>query len=115
MDQAFQLLVQTGKSAKLGQVGDRGFYQLAFSHALDLFQPGVFLQLADGQANAPALVIHADHLHLHILPHLEHFIGMINPLPGNLRQMDQPICAVNIHESAKVGNASHPTGAHIAF
>src|SRR4030067_820753 len=101
MDQALHLFTQTGKSTKLGQVGYRPLHQLPLPDMFRLFDPGVLLELANGQANALALAIDSDDLYLDFLSHAQHFLGMFNPLPGDLREVHQAICSINIDEGAK--------------
>ncbi len=115
VDQAFQVLIQLGKSAEFGQVGDDPLDQLAFMQAFDLAGPGIGQQLADGKANALTFVVNADHLDVYFLPNFEHILGMIDMLPGDLGEVDQPIGALDVDERAEIGQAGDPPCAHIAF
>src|SRR3990172_5792058 len=115
MDQALHLFTQTGKSAELGQVGDRPLHQLPFPNMFCLFDPGVLLELADGQANALALTVNSDDLYLDFLSNAQHLLRMFNPLPGDFREMYQAVCAINIDEGAKLTHASDPAKANIAL
>src|SRR3970040_34780 len=94
---------------------DRAFDQLAIFDPFQLFHPGVILELADGQPDALALPVDADHLYPDFLPDLEDFLGMVNPLPGDLGQVYEAVGAFDIYKSPKVSQAGYPAGANIPF
>ena len=115
VDQAFEIvLADAGEGAELGEVGNRTFYQLAFSQVLDLFEPGVFLHAADGKANALPIPINADDLYLNFLPNFQDFVRVLDAFPRYLGEVNKPICAFNINESAEIGQAGHAACADIA-
>ncbi len=115
MDQTFQIIIQAGKRAELGQMGDRTLDQLAFFQLASFEQPGIRKQLTDRQANALAFLIDRNHLYLDLLAYLQRFVRMLDAFPTDLRQVNQAISAVNIDKSTKISQAGHTTGANIAI
>ncbi len=115
MDQPFEFFVQLCKCPKLGKVGDGAFHQLAFLKMLHLQNPWVGLQLANGQANALALLVNGDHLDLDFLSHFKHLAGMVNTLPADFRQVYQSIRAIDIDKRPKICQRGDPSGFHVAL
>ena len=72
-------------------------------------------QLANGQADAFLLAVDGDDLDFDILTDLEHFAGVIDPVPGDLGEVDEAVGAVDVDESAKFSQAGDAPGADFAF
>ncbi len=115
VNQAFEHVIQAGERAELGQAGNGALDQLADLVLLNVLGPGVALQLAQGEADALLLFVDADDLDLDFLPHLEHFGGVLDALPGNLGEVHQAVRAVDVDKSAEISQAGDAAGANFAL
>ena len=75
--------------------------------------PGVWQRLLEAERNLLGLRIDVHHRHVHFLAHLEHFVGMPHPRPGQLGHMDQAIGAAQVHKGPKRRQAGHAPVPHL--
>src|SRR5436190_11114896 len=75
---------------------------VAFGVLLDHLLPRIGLRLLETERDALALAVDIEHLHLHLLPDVEHFGGMVHVRPRQLRDMDETVHPVEIDERAEV-------------
>src|SRR5690606_9836799 len=115
VDQTFEIIINACKGAELGEMGDRPLNQHTFFDLFHTVEPGIFLKLADRQTNALAFLVHADDLDLDFLPDFKDLAGVLDAIPGDLRQVNQAVGTVNVDESAKICQAGHAPRADIAF
>src|SRR5262249_3540779 len=66
--------------------------------------PRIVEQLLHAERDAVGLVIDLDDLDLHLLADIEHLGRMIDPPPGDIGDVQQPIDAAEIDERAVVGD-----------
>ncbi len=69
--------------------------------ALELL-PGVLLGGLQRQRDALALQVDVQDLHLDLLPHVHDLGGVVNVLPGQLGDVDEPVHSAQVHERAEV-------------
>ena len=77
-------------------------YDVALPVAVEHLLPGVGLRLLQTERDPLALPIDVEHLHLDGLSDLQHLGGMVDVTPGQLRDVDQAVHAVQIDECAEV-------------
>jgi len=117
VDQTLDLrrILQTGKCPELGQLGNRALDQLPDPVVLDDLFPGIVLQRLHAQADAPALPVQADHLHLDLIAHLDNLVRTGDVLPGHLRQVHQAVSPAEIDKRAEIAQTADDAPPHFAF
>ena len=113
--QTLDARLQLHESAVVGDVGhapgEPRASRILRGHAL----PRVGLELLHAQADALGVAVEADHLHLHLLADLQRLARMVDAPPGDVRHVQQPIDAAQIHERAVIGDVLHHAVEHHAF
>ncbi len=77
--------------------------------------PRLRLQLLQPQRDPFRLRIHAQNLHLNLLPHAQHIFRGLHPAPRHIADMQQPVHAPQIHERAIRRKAPHRPAHHLAL
>jgi hypothetical protein len=107
--------LQLHEGAVVGDVGDAagmlGPRRILRRHTL----PRVDLQLLHAEADALGLLVEADDLHLHGLADLQSLGGVVDPPPGDVGHMQQPVHAAEIDEGAVIGDVLDHTVQDHAF
>src|SRR4029077_14402799 len=104
VDQAFDTGFEFDERAIVGDIGDAALETRAdWIFRLDPL-PWIVEQLFHAERDAVRLVIDLDDLHLHLLANIEHFGRMIDPPPGDIGDVQQPIDAAEINERAVVSD-----------
>src|SRR6516225_5553601 len=109
MDQPLDAGLELDESAVVGDVGDAP----GITRANRVFRfdavPGILLQLLHPQRDAVRLVIDLDDLDLHLLADVEELGGMVDPPPGDVGDVQEPVDAAEIDEGAIVRDVlDHP-------
>ena len=71
--------------------------------------PWIVKQLLHTKRNTVRLVIDFDDLDLHLLADIEHFSRVIDAMPRNIGDVQEPVDAAEINERAIVGNVLNHT------
>ena len=71
-------------------------------------------QPAQAQADALAFFVHVHHVDFDLLTDFQDLAGVLDAMPRQLRQMDQPIGAAQVDERTEVGDAGHDALEHVA-
>src|SRR6202007_592504 len=104
VDQALDTGFEFDESAIVGDVGDAALETRADRiFRLDAL-PWIVEQLFHTERDAVRLVVDLDDLDLHLLADIEHFGGVIDAPPGDIGDVQEPIDAAQIDESAVVGD-----------
>src|SRR5439155_23697537 len=93
------------------ELGDRAVDDLAgLMLALEL-PPRIFLRRLEGERHALAIQVDVEDLDVDLLPHRHDLAGVIDVLPGELRDVDESVHApADVHEGPEV----HDGGDHAA-
>ena len=91
--QALDALAHLHKGAERHQLGDPAVHQLAHLVAGGELLPGVLLGGLERQADALAVEVHLQHLHLDLVAHLHHRAGVVDVLPRQLGHVHQAVHA----------------------
>src|SRR6266545_2927545 len=71
--------------------------------------------LLERQRDPPALQVDVEHLDHHLLADLDHFRGMVDVLPGQLRDVHQAVDAAEVHERPEVDDRGDHALADLAL
>src|SRR5579883_3300154 len=115
MDQPLDPRFEFDKGAVIGDVG----YAAAEFGAGRIFEldpfPRIGLELLHAEADALRLGVEADHLDLDILPDGQGFGGVVDPPPGDVGHMQQPIDPAEIDKSPVIGDVFDHTVEDLAL
>ena len=114
VNQTLDGFLDLDERAKRRDVGDRAADQLTKGIALVNGFPGVRLEAAQTQANAFAVGIHLDNHDFDFLTGRKHFAWVVDPLPGQLRNVGQAIGTTQIDKRAEVGKLVDTARKHVA-
>src|SRR5262249_41719829 len=104
VDEAFDAGLELHERPVVGDVGDAALEACAHGIFSLNALPRIVLQLLHAERDAVGLVIDLDDLDLHLLADIEHLGRMIDPPPGDIGDVQQPIDAAEIDERAVVGD-----------
>src|SRR2546425_11161701 len=76
--------------------------------------PGVRLELLQTEADALALPIDVEHLHLDLLADVHGLGGMRDTAIAHVGDVQQAVHAAQVDEGPEVGDVLHDPGAHLA-
>ena len=107
MDQALDAIADLDEGSERDQLRDPAVDQLADLVALGELLPGILLGGLEREADALAAAIDVEHLHLELVADGDDRAGVVDVLPGELRDVDQPVHAAEVHEGAEVDDAGH--------
>src|SRR5438477_7943790 len=115
MNKAFDAVFELDEGAIVGDVGDPSLDPGTWRIFGDGTLPGILVELLHAERDALRLGIDANDLHFDGLADREHVGGKIDPLPGDVGDMEEAIDAAQIDERAVVGDVlDHPVH-HLAF
>jgi hypothetical protein len=77
-------------------------------------KPGVFRQLTDGQADAFLVAVNIDNFDPDFLPDFEDFAGMLDTFPGEFREVNEAVRAVDVDEGAEIGQTGDTASVGLA-
>ena len=78
------------------------------------FPPRVLLGGLQGEADPLPAEVDLKHLHLDLVINADDRTGVVNVLPGELRDVDQTVHAAQVHEGTEVDHAGHDALADLA-
>src|SRR5574341_260582 len=114
VDQPFDVALQAGERAELGQARDHAFHKLTHAELFHARFPGIIGQRADREPDAFLLTVNVDDLDLDLLPHLQHLARMLHAIPRKLGEMNQAVGAIDVDEGPKIGEAGHAARVDLA-
>ena len=114
VDQALDAVSNLDEGTERDQLRDPAIDQLADLVALDELLPGVLLRGLERKADAFAAAIDVEHLHLDLVTNGDDAARVVDVLPGELRDVDQPVHATQVHEGSEVDDAGHHAGPNLA-
>ena len=107
VDQALDAVSDLDERAERDQLGDPAVDQLADLMALGELLPGILLGGLQRQADALTATVDVEHLHLDLVADGDHSARVVDMLPGELRHVDQPVHAAQVHECTEVDDAGY--------
>src|SRR5689334_1823950 len=102
VDQALDPGNDLGEGAERDDLGDPARHDVALLGLVDDALPRIGLGLLEAERDALAVAVDVEHLDAHLLADLEHLGRMVHVAPGELRDVDQTVDAVEIDERAEV-------------
>ena len=115
VNQAFDAGFEFHESTVIGDIGDPagelGTLRILRGHAI----PRISLKLLHAQRNTLGFSIETDHLDFNGLTDLQNLGGMINPLPGNIGNVQQAVDTAQINKCAVIGDVLDNAFQHLAF
>ena len=115
MDEALDAGLELDERAVVGDVGHPALHLLADLVALLDVRPRVFLQLLHAERDAVGLVVDLDDAHLDLLADRQHFAGMVDAPPGDVRHMQEAVDPAEVDERAIVGEVLDRAVDDLAF
>src|SRR3989344_6247172 len=113
MSEPMDLWIQLDKRSERREFQNLACNHLAYLVFLDCIFPRVFLQPFQGQTDA--VVVDGDDLGPDMTSNLHDVFGIFDPLPSQLRDMDQSLeLLAELHESAEIHHACDLTLYHVA-
>jgi len=107
MQQPLDATAQPHKRAEVRHSCDYGLNQLVRLVEFIDMAPRIGLNALQAQTHTLALLVDPKHLDIYDLPDLQHFAGMCDREPGQLRNVHQAIGPTQVHECAKLRQAAH--------
>jgi hypothetical protein len=106
--QTLDAVVDADEGAERYELGDLAGHDLLDGVGTGELPPRVFLGRLERQGHPLAVQVDVEHLDLDLLAHLDHLGGMVDVLPGQLRDVHQTVDTAEVHERAEV----HDRGDH---
>src|SRR5215475_6042162 len=115
MDEALNAGLQLHECTVIRDVGDTpletGSDRILAFYAV----PWIVEELFHAKRDTVSLVVDLDDLHLHLLADIEHLCWMIDPAPGDVGDVQQPVNASEIHKGSVIGDVLHDAVDHLTF
>ncbi len=106
MDQALQAVAHAHEGAEVDELGDGAVDDVADLEVGHRGVPRVRLELADRQADAPALVVDVDDLGLDLVADLVAGLRVVDLVPRELALVDQAVDAAEVDEDPERARSS---------
>ena len=114
VDEALDAGLELHEGAVVHDVDDFALHAGADGIALgDLF-PRVLLQLFEAERDLLPVAVDVEHLDLDFLVDLQHLAGVLDAIPGHVRDVQQPVDPAQVHEAAEVGDVLDHALAYLA-
>ena len=114
MDEALNAVLQPGKSAEAGKLGDRAAHELAQLVVIGNGGPRLGLRALERESYLPLVRVYRQHVHVDAVSHLQHFAGVRYTLPRKLRKVDEAVGPADVYKRAEIANRGNSTGANLA-
>ena len=107
MDEPLEAVAHAHEGAEVHQLRDGALHKVADLDIRNGGMPWVWLQLADGEADAAALRIDVDHFGVDHVAHLVIGLRVRNLRPADLALMDEAVDSAKVDEEAERRNRAH--------
>jgi len=114
MNQPLNAFFKFDKHAIVGNINDFTLHDCINRVFIFNTFPGMGSKLFQTQRYSLFLLIVIDNLDGQFLIHLDDFLRMIDPAPGNIGNMQQSVQTAQIDEDTKVGDVLYPTSHNVA-
>src|SRR5690606_34700094 len=115
VQQPFEAVVQRDERAEVHDVRDGSLDQHPFVIAFQRVVPRIGEQALAAQRDAVALQVEAEDVHLDLIADLQHVARVIDAMPRQLADMDQPIRAAEVDERAEIAQPGDRSGDDISL
>jgi hypothetical protein len=115
VDQALKAFFDPDKSAKTDNIGDSPFDDSTYLVALGDILPRVGAKSLQAQGDTLLTGIHTHDMDLDFLTRMEDIAGVANPVPRQLRNVDQTLNPTQVHKRSECGQIGHSSLAYIAW
>src|SRR4030095_6932212 len=113
--QTLDALLDANERAKWNQLGDLPGNDLTDLMRASKGLPRIFLSRLERQRNTLAVHVNVEHLDGDFLTHFDYLGGVVDVLPGELRDVHQPVDTAKIDKSAEVDDGRHDATPNLAF
>ena len=115
VDQALDALLQLHEGAVVGDRDDLALHD-ALLRVLRLHVlPRIGLKLLQTEGDALAVAVEVQDLDLDLVADVDDFARVLHAAPGEVRDVQQPVDAAQVHEGAEIGDVLHHAGAHLVL
>src|SRR5258708_29364884 len=114
MEQALDAVIELEEGAVLLGLGDLALDQRPGREPLLDGLPGVLAHLPQRERDPRQLVVQLDDLDLDLVADREDLVDRVDPIPGELADVDQPVGAAEVDEGSIGGQAADPALDHVA-
>ena len=115
MDQTLDPILDASEGSEIHNVRYHALHDLPDLIRFLGNMPGIGLQAFQAQAYALPLAIDAQHIDLHLVPHIQHFAGMFHTSPRQFGDVDQAISTSKINERAKIAEVPDRPSEDVTF
>ena len=115
VDQAFDAGLKLDKGAVVHQIGNLAGEAGAFGVLAGDILPGIGHELLHAQGNLLLLLVEGQDLQFQLVAQVHQLLGMLDALPGHVRDVHEAVEAAQIHEHAVFGDVFHATGDRLAL
>ena len=114
VDEALDSGQDLDERAECDDLGHAPVYDVELRVGIDDLLPRIGLRLLETERDPLAIAVDVEHLHLDLLADLEDLGRVVHVAPGELRDMDQPVDAIQIDERAEVDDVRDHAFDHVA-
>ena len=114
MDQALNPVAHLDERTERHQLGDPAVYQLPHLVGPSKLLPGVLLGCLQREADPLPTEVDFQYLNLDLIADRYHRAGVVDVLPGQLRDVDQAIHATQVYKGPEIDHAGHHTPADLS-
>ena len=114
VDQTLDPVAHLDEGTERHQLSDPAVYQLPHLVGPSELLPGILLGGLQREADALPTEVDFQHLDLDLIADRYHRAGMIDVLPGQLRDVDQAVHATQVHKGSEVDHAGHHAAANLS-
>jgi len=115
VQQPFQAIVQGDESAEVDDVGNRALDLLALMVGLHDGYPRIGQQALAAEGDAVGVAVQAEDVDIDLLADAQHVTRVVNPVPGQLADVDQAISPAQVHKRAEVAQAGDGAPDNLPF
>ena len=114
VDEPLDAISYLHKGAEGDQLGDTSINKLSHTVGIGELLPRVRLCGLQRKADPLAVEIDVQHPYRHLVANLDYLARVVHMLPGELRNVDQPVHAPEVDEGAEIDDGRNHAFAHLA-
>ena len=104
VNQPLDALLELHEHAVVGHRDDLAPHDRADRVGVAHVGPGILAQLLVAEADPLGVRVELEDADLHLVAHVEHLGGVVDPAPAHVRDVEQSVDATEVHERAVVGD-----------
>ena len=115
VQQPFNTQIKLDKCTKIHHARHSAFYDVANAVCFVHLCPRIRQQLLAAERYPLPILVDAKHVYLNFIPDLQHIAWVIDSLPAQFGNVDQSICATQIHKCPETGDIRDLSLPYITF